>query len=302
MKVSKEVRIGLLVTISVFIFFAGFYFLKGANIFSSQNKYYCYFDKIDGLQVSANVQIRGMNIGRVAAIELQGNKNVKVTIGVNKDIKITKGSYAMLASADLITGVKLIKLTIADNTEVLARGAEIPATLEKSFLDNVGNDVSPVVTAAKVVMAELDSVVSGVKDVLNDKNKQAIANSVASIETTTRNIAVLSEKLRDQSDRIQRIMMNADTLTANASKTSQQLAQAPIKKTVEEMQVTVEQLQEIVKKINSGDGSLGKLVTDKELYNNLNASLGSLDKLMTDLKAHPSRYINLTIFGKKNKD
>lgn len=302
MKLSKEIKTGLLVSISVLIFFAGFYFLKGANIFSSQNKYYCFFDKVDGLQVSAAVQVRGMSVGRVSDIELVDNKGVKVTITVDKDVNVTKGVEAKLASADLITGTKVIKLILSDNTEALAKGSDIPASIEKTFLDNIGDDVSPVVTTAKRVMAELDSVVVSVKDIVNDRNKQAIANSVASIEATTNNIAILSGKLRNQSERIEHILVNADTLTRNMSKASKEVANAPIKQTVEEMQGTIAQLREVVNKINSGDGSLGKLVNDKELYNNLNNSLNSLDKLMTDLKAHPSRYINLTIFGRKNKE
>lgn len=301
MKISKEIKVGLLVSISVLIFFAGFYFLKGSNFFTSQNKYYCFFDKVDGLQVSANVQVRGMNIGRVSDIELEDNK-VKVTITVNKTVKVDKGTKAVLASADLISGTKVIKLELSDNTELLAKGSEIPAEIERGILDNISNDMSPVVATAKKVMIELDSVVSGVKDVMSKRNKEAITNSVASIEATTANIAVLSEKLKNQSGHIQNILVNADTLTRNFSKASDQVANAPIKQTVEEMQATISELREVVNKINTGEGSMGKLVNDKELYNNLNNSLNSLDKLMVDLKAHPSRYINLTIFGRRNKE
>jgi len=302
MKISKEIKIGLLVAISILILFAGFYYLKGSNIFSSQNKYYCYFDDVQGLQVAAAVQVRGMNVGRVTDIDLADGRGVRVVVIVDKNIKMTKGTEAKLASADLITGTKVIKLSLGNNTALLEKGSELPATTEKTFLDNIGDDVSPVVTTAKRVMDELDSVVSDVHDIMSQQNKQAISNSVAAIETTTHNLADLSDKLHNQSKRIENIIVHADTMTANFAKASDQVAKAPIKQTLDEMQTTVNELHSIINKINSGEGSLGKMITDKELYNNLNSSLSSLDKLMTDLKAHPSRYINLTIFGKKKKE
>jgi phospholipid/cholesterol/gamma-HCH transport system substrate-binding protein len=300
MKLSKEIKTGILVTSAILIFFAGFYYLKGSNIFSSQNKYYCYFEDIQGLQVSAIVQIRGMNVGRVASIKLMNNdKRVQVVIEVEKSIKLPKGTIAVLASADLISGTKVINLSLGDSNETVESGATLQTQAEKNLLDSISDDVTPVIESAKVVMTELDSIITGVSDVISAKNKLAINKSLESIQAATGDIAVLSQKLRSQSDHIQNIIANSDKITKDLSKTTDELSKAPIKKTLDEMQMTVNEMQGIVKKINEGQGSLGMMVNDKALYNNINASLKSLDQLMTDLKSHPARYINVTIFGKK---
>src|SRR5262249_48339240 len=149
---------------------------------------YCYYDDIKGLQVSSNVQVRGMNVGRVSNIELADNKGVKVTITVDDNIKVTQGTVAMLASADLVTGTKLIKLNLGNSAQQMDRGSVLQTDIEKSFLDNIGEDISPVVKTAKVVMAELDSVVANVHDILNEKNKLALSHSMQSIESITNNI------------------------------------------------------------------------------------------------------------------
>jgi phospholipid/cholesterol/gamma-HCH transport system substrate-binding protein len=72
-----------------------------------------------------------------------------------------------------------------------------------------------------------------------------------------------------------------------------------MQKAFTDLQGTVTQLQGIMDKVNNNQGSLGMLVNNKDLYTNMNGTLKSLDQLLADMKEHPSRYINVTIFGKK---
>ena len=129
MKFSKEARIGLLVAGAILIFFAGFYFLKGANIFSGENEYYVYYDDVQGLQASSPVLIKGMSVGRVASISLHENGKVQVVLAVDKGTKVPKGTVAKLSSTDL-PGGKAISLELTKSKELVQDEETLPAEVQ----------------------------------------------------------------------------------------------------------------------------------------------------------------------------
>lgn len=316
MKFSKEARIGLLVAIALFIFLAGFYFLKGANLFSGENEYYAYFDDVQGLQTSSGVQVKGLTVGRVVEISLnKEDGKVKVLLAVNKKIKVTEGSSVKLASADLL-GTKVLKLDVAKNDKELAEESVLPAAVEGSLIDNLSGEIAPLVTDIRHVVSTLDTVLLGVNNMLNPETRQHLSNSVASLDVTLKNFSALSEKLNSESNQLASVIRNANSITTNLANSNQQitnimknadnisgqLANAPIETTVKDLQSTIKQLNGIMTKINNNEGSLGMLVNDKALHDNLAESLKTLNALMADINAHPSRYINVTIFGRKNKN
>lgn len=315
MKFSKEARIGLLVGVSLLVFFAGFYFLKGANLFSGENTYYTYYDNVQGLQPAASVQVKGLGIGRVAAIKLDENGKVKVTLSVSKKIKITEGTVAKLISADLL-GTKAISLEIANNQQEVKNEGVLASALEGGLLDNLSYQITPLIKDINHVVITLDTVLAGVNGMLGPETRQRLSNSVASLDVTMKNFSQLSAKLNGESEHLASVIHNANSITGNLANSNQQisnilknadnissqLANAPVQQAFTDLQSTINQLQGIVNKINTNQGSLGMLVNDKDLYNNLSEALKTLNSLMADVNAHPSRYINVTIFGKKNKD
>lgn len=316
MKFSKEARIGLLVAAALLIFFAGFYFLKGANLFSGENEYYAYFDDVQGLQTSSAVQVKGLSVGRVVQISLnKEDGKVKVLLAVNKKITVTQGSAVKLASADLL-GTKVLKLEIADGGKQIEEGAILPAKIEGGIIDNLSGEIAPLIKDIRHVVASLDTVLLGVNSMLNQETRQHLSNSVASLDVTLKNFSVLSQKLSNESNQLASVIRNANSITTNLANSNQQitnimknaddisnqLAHAPIEQTVKDLQATIAQLNGIMAKINNNEGSLGMLVNDKALHDNLAESLKTLNALMADMKAHPSRYINVTIFGRKNKN
>lgn len=316
MKFSKEARIGLLVAAALLIFFAGFYFLKGANLFSGENEYYAYFDDVQGLQTSSAVQVKGLTVGRVVAISLnKEDGKVKVQLAVNKKIKVTDGSAIKLASSDLL-GTKVLKLEIAAGDKQIADEATLPAKIEGGLIDNLSGEIAPLIADIRHVVSTLDTVLLGVNNMLNPETRQHLSNSVASLDVTLKNFSSLSEKLNNESNQLASVIRNANSITTNLANSNQQitnimknadnisnqLANAPIEQTVKDLQATISQLNGIMNKINNNEGSLGMLVNDKALHNNLAESLKTLNALMADINTHPSRYINVSIFGRKNKN
>lgn len=315
MRFSKEARIGLLVAISLLVFFAGFYFLKGANIFSGEHEYYAYYDDVQGLQPSASVQVKGLSVGRVSKIELNGGGKVKVILAVSKKIKVTTGSSAKLTTADLL-GTKVIRLDLGAGPGEVENEATLPASIEGGIIDNISVEITPLIHDIRHVIATLDTVMIGVDQMLSPETRQRLSNSVASLDVTMYNFSQLSDKLNKESGQLTSVIRNANSITGNlaannqkinsiihnADVTMDQLSKSPLNQTIKDLNETVTQLQGVINKINTNQGSLGMLVNDKELYNNLSEALKTLNLLMADVNAHPSRYINLTIFGKKNKD
>jgi phospholipid/cholesterol/gamma-HCH transport system substrate-binding protein len=315
MTISKEVRIGILVALSFLVFFAGFYFLKGSNVFSGENEYYVYYDDVQGLLPSASVQVKGLNVGRVSDIELNGGKRVKVTIAVSKKVKVVEGSTADLTSADLL-GTKVISLNVGTGTKELEDEAVLPGEMRGGVIDNISVELTPLIQDMRHVVATLDTVMIGVNGMLNEETRLRLQHSIASLDVAMQNFSQLSARLNKESDQMAGIVRNTNSIMSNLASNnerishiitntetlSSKLSGAPIDKTMGDLQVAINQLQSVLNKVNSNTGSLGMLVNDKQLYNNLSQSLKTLDVLMADINAHPSRYINVTIFGRKNKN
>lgn len=315
MRFSKEARIGLLVTISLLIFFAGFYFLKGANLFSGENEYYAYYDNVMGLQPSAAVQIKGLSVGRVSAIELTDSGKVKVTLAVSKKVLLPEGTSADLASADLL-GTKVIALQLGPGGKAVPDESTIASGVEGGLLDNLSAEISPLIADVRKVVSTLDTVLMGVHEMMGPETRAKLSSSVASMDEMMKNLNALSAKLNRESEHMASIIRNTNSITENLADNNQQisniirntnnisdqLASAPIQQAFKDLQGTTHEINTLIAKINSNQGSLGMMVNDKRLYENLAQSLKTLDLLMEDINKHPSRYINVTIFGRKNKD
>ncbi len=314
MSISKEVRIGLLVSSALVIFFSGFYFLKGSDLFSKEKEYYVYYPTVDGLQKSSMVQIKGINVGQVTNLELAAEKGVKVTMSIHQDINLTEGTVASLAQSDLL-GTKVINLQLGASTNLIKEKAEIVGEKSGGVVDKITDELTPRLNELKGTISSFNTTLENVNSLVGEENQKAISLAVQSLKTTAENLSQLSSAINKESAQISGIIRNTNSITGNLAKSndtvqrilsnvnriSAQLANAPIQKTIADLQKTTAELQSMMEKINSNKGSLGMLVNDKELYNNMNKSVKSLTNLTDDLKAHPGRYINISVFGGKQK-
>jgi len=314
MKISKEAKTGLLVASAILIFFIGFSFLKGSDILSSNKEYYTYFESVEGLQKSTYVQIKGINVGQVTNLELAGDRGVKVTIAVKKKTKLPAGTEAELKS-DLL-GSKVVELSLGKGPEIIPPGGDIKGFKDSGALDKISGELTPRLEELKGTIQAFNDALHNINNIVNEDNQKAISSAVQSLKATSENLARMSDAIAKESNQITGIIRNTNSITANLAKSNDtvqrilsnanritaQLANSPIQKTLTDLQKTTAELQSIMDKVNSNKGTMGMLINDKELYNNMNKSMKSINDLTTDLKAHPGRYINISIFGgKKNK-
>ena len=312
MSVSKEVKIGLLATIALITFFAGFYFLKGADIFSNDRGYFCIYENVEGLQKAAVIQVNGLNVGHISAMSLIQGKGVKVTLDISKGLELPEGTIARISSSDIM-GTKIIVLVPGKGPGTLKPGAELKAEREGGMLDNVSSELTPRLKELKTTISTIDTTLTGVNELMNAQNQREISEALHAVNVTAHNLADLTNDLKKETVEINTMIHNASSITANLAKNNDtinhiltnvnsitnHLNNTHIEKMVEDIRATLNEYKEIADKINNSKGSAGMLVNNKDLYINLNNAIRSLDSLETDMKAHPGRYISLSFFGRK---
>lgn len=312
MKISNETKVGALTAISITLLILGYSFLKGNDLFSSDNKFYARYDKVDGLTVSKPVMINGFQIGRVSKMQLQPDGSTQVEFKIKPQYDIPKNTVASLESTDLLGG-KAIIFVLGDDKTIAEDGATLQSTMEKGLSEKI----APLQRKAEQLMTKFDTVLLNVNTIMNkdfqhnvDRSFKSIANSLETLEGTTKKVDNL---VGTQSTRISAIMANAESISANLKNNnetlthimtnfdnvSSNLAKADIQQTLENANKAVAELQTAVNKVNSGQGSLGQLLNDEKLYNNLESASKNLDNLFIDLKAHPKRYVSFSVFGGK---
>src|SRR6187402_283294 len=180
---SKEARIGLLVGTSILVFFAGFYFLKGSNIFSREYEYHAFYENVQGLQPSAAVQIHGLQVGKVTEINLnrsQLNSKIEVVIAISKKTRLPVGTVAKLTSLDLL-GTKGITLDLGTSADLVEDEAQLPAAVEGGIVDKISVEVTPLLQDVRKVVNSIDSVLNSVNQIFSPQARSDLQQSIASL-------------------------------------------------------------------------------------------------------------------------
>lgn len=304
---SKEFKIGLLALVSSVLFFAGFNFLKGTDFFSRTNTYYVIYDSVDGLTVSNPIQVNGLNVGRVAKIEIlqdQGNKLI-LTLEIRNDLKLGEQSLAILTDNGLLGG-KMIDLEIGLIKKVLQHKDTLKARKAEGLLAGLSQKADPLVVKADSIMTSVNTVVQAlaqskgdITDMLKNFNdiSGSLKNTLAQedINQMLRNMRQLSASLLVLEKQFHPIASKMDSLTTKFNRLE-------IEKATKELNASMANLNQILKKVNEGEGTLGALANDDSLYTNFIKVSENADKLFIDLRENPKRYLNISVFGKKDKE
>lgn len=307
MKISKEFKAAVLVLFSIGIFIWGFNFLKGKNIFNAATVYYSVFDDIQGLMTGTPISINGYNVGKVQQIEFVGDSaKLRVTLFIEKDIKLSKNSVAQIFESSLIGGKAVAIRPAHDGAPAAQNGDYLKGELKPSFTDVLDNRLSPLQDKIESLVHNTDSVMQNVNKVLDNNTKNSLQNSIKRMESTLISLESIAKSvdkfLLGSSDSLSASVSNIKHLTDQFSAISDTLAEAGLGETITELQTTLKNLNTILAGIEQGEGSLGKLTNDEALYNNLEKSAKQLELLLQDFRLNPKRYVHFSIFGKKAKE
>lgn len=292
----KEVIIGLSAVVALVILFVGIDFLKGVNVFKASNYYYVTYTDVQGLAISAPVTINGYKVGQVREISYQYDNpgHVKVEIALDRELKLPKGTRAVLSS-DLL-GTASIALELADSKDFYDVGAELQGFVPKGMMDNVANNLMP---SFQAIFPKVDTLLTGINALVADP---AIASSVKRLDAITSNLEVATRQLNAIMATLPPITHDVKSITGNVSVASAELTQLtgkmnslPIDSLMNELQKTAANLHELTRQLNNPNSTLGLLMNDPALYNNINKTVRSLDSLFIDIKANPKRYISIKL-------
>lgn len=299
MKLTKEIKIALVAIVGILILYFGINFLKGMNLFSTNNTYFITFDDIQGLGASTPIYADGYKVGTVDGLEYDYKENgpIKVKVDIIKDLRIPQGSKAEIVK-DLMGNLQ-VNLLLANNPrERVEPGGIIPGAVNGGMMDKAASLV-PVV---EKMLPKLDSILTSVNALLADP---ALAASLHNVETITSNLTVSTRELNTLmaglNKQVPGMIGKANGVLDNTNRLTANLASLDVQGTLNKVNQTLESAHQFTEKLNSNQGSLGLLMNDTKLYDNLTSTMGHADSLVVDLKAHPKRYVHFSVFGRKDK-
>ena len=299
MKLTKEIKIALVAIVGILVMYFGINFLKGMNLFSTNNAYYMTFDDIQGLGASTPIYADGYKVGTVDGLEYDYKENgpIKVKVDINKDLRIPQGSKAEIVK-DLMGNLQ-VNLLLANNPrERVEPGGIIPGAVNGGMMDKAANLI-PVV---EKMLPKLDSILTSVNALLANP---ALAASLHNVETITSNLTVSTRELNTLmvglNKQVPGMIGKANGVLDNTNRLTANLASLDVQGTLNKVNQTLESAHQFTEKLNSNQGSLGLLMNDTKLYDNLTSTMGHADSLVIDLKAHPKRYVHFSVFGRKDK-
>lgn len=312
MKINNETKVGLLTIAALAILIIGFNYLKGKDVFNRTKKIYAVFSKLGSLAKSNEVKINGYTVGTVYAFE-PTNKNVdsiKVTISITADVDIPANSVAYISAG--LLGSSNITIEKHDSTVYLKDGDHLKTREDPGIFGDLPSQAGSTLANVRASLDSLKVVFNNLNKVLDGNTKGNLQATIANMATATNSLnklldpekSALANTLHNVSSITDNLKKNNDSITSmisNAKQFSEKLLQLDLKQTMDSLGAAISQLKATIHKLSSNEGTLGALINDKKLYNKLNDVLLSAEILMDDLRQHPKRYVNFSIFGKKDK-
>ncbi len=316
MKIRPEIKVGFVILVSLVLLYFGLNYLKGSDIFANSSQYYAVYETVDGLGVDNAVQLNGFKVGRVSSLTLLPNSGNQILVKMEilqEGLHVPMNSKAVIINADLL-GTKAVEFEFSDDTAMHAYGDTLLGTVEMEIQKVVEQRLAPIqqkiedlVEETRDLIAKVTLTVGTVEETV-DTAKLAIGTintAVYNIDTAfrgttnnlgrvSRNINAIAENIKNNNGKINEILDNLATI-------SDSLTRAQYASAIENASRALAQVDSMITKVNNGEGSLGLLLNDDELYRNLEQAALEIDKLTEDMRVNPKRYVHFSVFGRKEK-
>jgi phospholipid/cholesterol/gamma-HCH transport system substrate-binding protein len=307
LKLSRELKTGIIVIGGILLFIMGFSYLKSTPLFDNSRTLYAVYPNVGGLQSGTVVSINGYGVGKVndvRFIDTQGNLIVKFT--VSSEFQFSKNSTVELYDTGIIGGKGLQIMPIFDNAPNVQSGDTLITETRPGLTELAQQKLTPLFKKFESAVTDADSVLINVNDVLDTKTRSDLRKAINGLSelmvSLNGSASTLDKLLKENQGKLGSSLDNFDVLTSNFAKLSDSLNNAGLGSTLSSLQSTVASLDTIMSRLEKGDGTFGKLMTDKELYSNLNSASRELDLLLQDFRLNPKRYVNVSVFGKKQSE
>ncbi len=305
MKLTKEIKTAILVIASILIFIWGYSFLKGKDLFSSYKNYYVVYDNVEGLSASAPVTLNGLGIGKVNNISINRQGKLVVEVQVKTDFPISKSSLLQVYEPGFIGGKQIAVVPNLEDNIMAKDGDTLQSAIRLGMIAKAGDQLAPLQHKVEGTLTSADSLLTNVNSLLDAENKENLSIAIAELTQTMRTLnsasKTLDKMLATNQQNIDQMMNNLNKTSDNFVKISNSLTEADLAQAVKDLESTLANVNKMMSDIESGEGTLGKLMKDEAMYNNLSAASKELELLLQDVRLNPTRYVNISVFGKKNK-
>ena len=306
MKLSREIKTAVLVIASVVLFIWGYSFLKGKALFANYKTFYVTYTNVEGLVKSAPVTLNGLAIGKVNDIKInETDGSVVVELQITSDFPISSTSAAVLYEPGFIGGKQIAIEPDFKNKTLAEDGQELPGELKLSLTASIQEKLVPLQAKFETVLVEVEKLLQGVNSVLDKKSQENLKITLAELSKTMVEIHAASANvnsiLTDNKSDLKGVVTNFKKVSTDFAKISDSLTKADLGKTVKSFNTSLAKVDAILLDLEAGKGSAGKLLKDEALYSNLKSTTKEMELLLQDVRLFTTRYINVSVFGKKNK-
>ncbi len=324
MKFSKELKAGLIAIAAIVFLVAGVNFLKGNSFFGGDKIYYAYFPNSGQIAPSNNVTLNGVIIGKVMTIEYiaSNTPDKKVKIGFSiaeKSIQIPKGSRIEVGSLDLLNKGMLLYLSSDLSKGFVQPGETIEGKLSVDMFSQVKQYADPISQKVQAMMSSVDKMVGSLSAFWDNTATSEIEGSMKEVKMAIKKLGNVANQMEgfvaDEKIKFDKILNNVENITYNLKKSNEEISSiigntkkitddivtSKYKEVISEAKESLKSFNDVLVKIKNGDGSIGLLLNDKQLYNELVNSNKDLQNLLQDLQKNPNRYIHMSVFGAKVK-
>lgn len=304
MKITREIKTSILVITAILLFIWGYSFLKGKDLLNKYKTFYVEYDNVEGLTPSAGVTLNGLTIGKVNSIKLNETTGMLlVELQLKTNFPISKSSEASIYEPGFIGGKQIAIYPNFSDKTIAKDGDRLIGNVKLGLTATVSKKMIPIQAKLEKLMFNADNLIIGLNNVLDKKGQADLKISLDELSKTIIEFHKASSSLNtildDNKVQIKGVVTNFNKVSGDFSKISDSLNKADIGKTVRNLNKTLAKVDGIMSGLESGKGSMGKLLTDEALYKNLSGASKELEQLLADIKKNPKRYVNISVFGGK---
>ncbi len=309
MKYSKEIKVGFLALIGVMMSIFSYNYLKGINLFEKNRKFTVKYEKVDGLSASNPVTLNGFKIGKVQKINFNPNntRELLVDIIIENDVLFPKTSLAELYETGLIGGKAIAIIPDYKNDSTIASDGDLLKGVIKPGLTELVNQILPQVQLQiEALIKNAEIVLGNINTLFDEETKQELRSSIQDFSNLTKNLSETSDEISNlivnNSENLTNTISELSKASSNIRTISDSISEEEVLKITSNLNELVSNLNTITRSLKDSEGTAGQLINDKSIYKNLENATNELNILIEDIKLNPGRYINFSVFGKKNKE
>lgn len=306
MKLTREIKTAILVISAILLFIWGYSFLKGRDLFNSYTTLYAEYDSVEGLSPSAPVTINGLVIGKIERITIDPNTGkLLVEMQIKTDFPISKKSLATIYEPGFIGGKQIAIEPDFSDKIIIEQGDKLVGNVRLGMTESLSKKLVPLQDKIEKLLVNADNMLTSVNTILDKNTQENIKKSLAELSKTMEQFhqasAGVNSLIADNKTQIKGMVANFNKVSGNFSKISDSINKADLGKTIKSLNTTLAKVNGIMAGLEAGNGSMGKMLKDDAFYTNLSKTSKELELLLQDVRLYPTRYINVSLFGKKNK-